>query len=140
MGLGLIPVYFRVIPTDSEMYTLYTFVVYFLVRSPIWVKILSKGQNFKENDHFILNDFFKLGSNLKLVSPLFLSVLNHSGFLFLWYSSIFHGVTTHADFHAFLESAKLTSVSVHSQNLARTILWTLTICQLVAYCSAEKSL
>ena len=84
--------------------------------------------------------FFKLGSNVESVSPLFFSVLNHSGFLFLWYSSIFHGVTTHADFHAFLESAKLTSVSVHSQNLARTILWTLTICQLVAYCSAEKSL
>ena len=76
MGLGLIPVYFRVIPTDSELYTLYTFVVYFLVRSPIRVKILSKGQNFKDSCRswakIWISDFSDLVHSgvLKLVIPL----------------------------------------------------------------------
>ena len=75
-----------------------------------------------------------------LNSPLFFSVLNHSSFLFLWYSTIFYRITAHANFHTFFESTKLTSVSIHSQNFARAILWTLSICQLIADCSAKKTL
>ena len=58
------------------MYTLYTFVVYFLVRSPIRVKILSKGQNFKDSCRswakIWRSDFSDLVHSgvLKLVIPL----------------------------------------------------------------------